>query len=327
MPNYLLGKRDGENFDAFPTQQLHIIAGSSGAGKTTLLFQLVAAMKRGQQFFGYPTANVPVAYVPYDRNYDETMATMQRVGISENEMFVMPRRIPGLEHDARRDDRFMEEMQVVRQATAGAKLLIIDGFYALVPFGKMNDYLIMATFLQRVRDYAADNDMTIIGVAHSPKQREGNRIIDPRQLIQGSVAGGGFSSSGMAVMREKPTGECQNRQVYILPRNAPEHLFNVGMTRDGVLAESAYVMGGGDDGGGRSKALTAFMDMLSFMGSNGEELHTTEIIQGAIRHGLSQGSVPRWLNELVANGYINKVGRGVYVLSGPEAQPVALAGE
>lgn len=311
MADWILGPSDGAQFPAMPTNQIHMAAGGSGAGKTTVLFQMIKAMKEGKDFFGYPTRDWPAVYVPYDRDTDETEYTMARVGITPEQLPILPMEIVYPPANLP-DNRFMLDMQKVRNAFPRAKLLIVDGFYTLVPYGLINDYLRVAAFMQMARRFCRDNDITIIGVAHSPKQRQGNMVMDPRQMIQGSVAGGGFSSCGVVIIREKEDSECANRYLYILPRNCPDKKLAIGMGADGLDAK--YWQVEQPKGRRRSEAHENFVELLK---SYGQEMFTmSQVAKDAGGLGISRGSINQWLGEMVAFGDVERVKHGLYRLAG-----------
>lgn len=226
---YILGNPNAEAVPPTPTMglhQVHLFAGSSGTGKTTVLFQLIDCMKRGEPFFGRPTQWHPTVYATIDRTELETELTAERVGLPRD--FVPHYRFKFVRADPEdKDDHRIERLILgCKNLHPDMKILIIDGITLFAVHGKINDYQEMAGWYQRIGDFARDHDICIIGVTHTPKQREGNKILDPRQMIIGSSSQGGCSGSLFVI---ESTGK-DRWKMHILPRDLPED--DIEITKD-----------------------------------------------------------------------------------------------
>lgn len=310
---YILGPQEEGKCPVMPCNQVHTIAGGSGTGKTTLVFQLIRAMQEGTDFFGLKTQRHPLAYITFDRDEEETVETIERIWPEACDTDALKVTgipiicLPIVKPDAQRrgqDHRMDAAFATILAKAPEARAWIMDGLYTLCPDGDLNNYLNVAEWFQRMRDFCKANDITLIGITHAPKQREGNRIIEPRQMLLGSVAGGGFSSSGIVIFQDKP--ESDNRTIYILPRNGANIRINAVFDHNGALRESAVEL--------ENIALYLWEAVLAPMPS--EQVFSLQDLMPAMEKvQAARPTVHRHLNQLVAQGKVRKIKYGLYQLA------------
>lgn len=219
-----------------PLGRVHLFAGASGSGKTTLLFQILKAALNHQQFLDINTRWLPTLYIAFDRLNDEQEETMQRVGLPTSAVPHYCIEVPMYDRNKETDTRLSDVLvYATTQLMPGVKVIIIDGIYMLAPHGEINNYVKMGIWLQKASILARSMDVTVLGVIHSAKQREGNRIIDPRYSGIGSVAGGGFSSTQIVVEQPQVEGAPERRVVNVYPRNSKVEKFDMKLDDNGLL--------------------------------------------------------------------------------------------
>ena len=203
--NYLI-----ENI--LPENELHILAGPSGAGKTRLLFQSLREWQQEGTFLGFKCAPFPeTLYLACDRSQDSVEETMKS--------------FPGLRlnwHSVRGVSTILE---TTLAKFPKVKLIIIDGIATLVPDGKINDYNIVSKFACQLGHLCTTQKLTMFGIGHSNKTKEGERYPDPRQRILGSVAWAAYVETvfNLEAIAPDSTATNKTRRLFIGPRNHAEH--------------------------------------------------------------------------------------------------------
>lgn len=199
----------------FPARELHIISGPRGAGKTTLLFQIIDDWQAGRQVFGYHSHPAPFCYVSCDRSHASIRRTRARVRSADS--------VPTLSLvEGHIEPEMHAIIEAARALVPHCRVLFIDALAMLCPGGKINDYAVVGHFLTDSVRLLQSEALTVVGILHSGKVREGELIHDPAQRILGSVAWGNFSETIVHI--EPVTPECPSdngRTIYLLPRNAP----------------------------------------------------------------------------------------------------------
>lgn len=216
-----------------PAREIHLLAGPPGAGKTTLIMQMLQDFQAGQEIFGFRTFPAPVLYISCDRTLDEQKRVMERTKTAWGSFKVAVLDEIVSHTDSPSIDKVME---FVAKNYSHCKLIVIDGFGALVPDGKMSDYSTVLKFLRRCQAICQHFDQTILGVIHFAKEKKGEGYLNPRDRILGSTAWGGFSNLVMTIEKEDPTNDKNdNRILWICPRNERERKLKLQMNALGKL--------------------------------------------------------------------------------------------
>jgi hypothetical protein len=178
----------------------------------------------------------------------------------------------------------------------------------------------MAEWLQRAGDMCEALDLTLIGVVHSAKQREGQRITDPRYSITGSVATGGFTSCQIIVETPDAVKAPDKRKVWIYPRNAKQRCFDMEMNSQGILVPDSQL---------ESDRLCYLEESVLAEAERPLALgEIARVMQGRV--GTSRSTTQRYLAQLVSEGRVDKFAHGMYALrraTAGEAQPEGLPWE
>ncbi len=280
--------------EILPAREVHLLGGPSGAGKTTLLFQLIAeGIRNGTPVFGKETQPVSMCYAACDRSHASIKRTLKRIGV-ENQ-------IPYFSiHKTKHIRTLLAVINEARKLVPGVRLLFIDALGVLVPEGKINDYKIVGDFLTDATTLCESMDITIIGLVHSPKSKEGERYLNPRQRVMGTVAWGGFCETVILI---EPTEEGDDRVVQVLPRNAEDTVFNYAFD-GGILKEVS------PDGLVYDLLDRELMPKIK----PDTPMSRLEIVELVSQLGIkcSMKSIERWLKAKVTDGILEKIARGQY---------------
>jgi energy-coupling factor transporter ATP-binding protein EcfA2 len=282
--------------DIMPTCEVHLIGGPSGSGKTTLSFQMMQILQVGGIWWGKQIAPQPSVYIACDRSANATQRTMARVGIPFDFIPVY-----GLADEPAIID-LPSFLNKVMKEHPGTKVIWVDGLASETPEGKINDYKLVASFLKRLALFAKKNNVTLIGLVHSTKCKEGERLLNPRQRILGSVAWASYSDTIIIIEpedQENPTDD--RRVVMVCTRNSQGIKQSYKFDANGRLVECESAQ----------EQVQQFM-LDSRMPESGTVFSTKDAIGWAKEANQSDATAERWLKARVGNGSLEKVGRGQY---------------
>jgi RecA-family ATPase len=279
-----------------PTREIHLVGGPSGAGKTTWLLQTILAWADGQDVFGHKSHPLPYFYVSCDRSRESMLRTFQRCGVD-------PAKLP---HISGLDERLFSPKSILERArklNPDVRVLFIEGFAMFAPSGRLAyDYVQVATFFTDLTRMCQREDLTLTGVVHSSKMREGERYLNPRQRIHGSVAWAAFTETIILVEpadEKNPTSDI--RSLLLLPRNSKAEYYQLAFDSQGMLQQRQ------DD----DQEATVMLVFLSNQ-KPGAELSTSVAVEFGESHGLSRFQVMRWLNRFEEDARIEKSGHNCW---------------
>lgn len=277
--------------DLLPAGEIHLLAGSSGSGKTTWLFQMLALWQAGLPVLGHHSSPVPYAYISIDRSRTSVTRTLQRLGLENQLTHIICR------EDLGSVTSLGAVLVSVREKYPEAKAFFIEGFQTLVG-DKGNSYTPVAQLLQAATTYCATNNLTILGVCHSPKMKIEEGFKHPRETVLGSVAWAAFSDTVITMDLNEENGIIT---LQAMPRNAPSEKHELMFSPpNGVLVPME----------GSSKTLLA--DLILRMPAN-EELTRQQILEWGITLGLSTRTVERVISDLQNDGELETtMTRGTY---------------
>lgn len=285
--------------DILPAREVHLIGGPSGSGKTTWVFQiLLPSIQIGAEVFGRQAHPTSICYVACDRSDASLRRTLKRLKMSNE--------IPAFSITHNKAIRTLNAVITeARRKIPGVKLLIIDALAVLVPEGRINDYKTVSDFLTDSSYLCEHHDITIIGLLHSPKTREGEEYSNPRQRIMGTVAWGGFADTVVMIEPCKENGS--ERMVTLCSRNNgdEEHFYR--FNDEGLLE----VINAPDD----QTADIFDLHILPILKPD-TEYRRTEFLELAGQLGIkcSLATVKRWLQGKVKAKVFEQPDRGLYRL-------------
>jgi DNA-binding HxlR family transcriptional regulator len=273
-----------------PAFELHLLGGPSGAGKTRWIFQSLIDWRTTRLVMGMECEPFPsIAYLAYDRS---------EASIGQTLSYFPELQVPCYSLRGRRTP-----ISKLPTEYPDIKVFIIDGIATLLPGGRINDYQVVADFLCAAGEVCAKCCITIIGILHASKTKEGEEYRNPRQRIAGSVAWAAFSETVFVVEPVHPDEpEDQKRRLFICPRNAKEMSFDMCMNDNGrLLIESAP-----DDLANSDE--TIILTVLRAKGT----LSRKELINSIENLGISRATLDRRLDSLDRKGLIDKPKYGHY---------------
>ncbi|SRR6266478_3025329 len=284
----------------FPTRRIHIIGGPSGSAKTTWLLQtLVLDWQHGREVMGCKSNPVPWSYIAADRTEDDLLETLERMHIPKD-AFHYHCLFGSKERDV------CKIIRHVANLSYKPKLIVIEGFAALMPAKtNINSYQDVRNFLEDITALVLELDITVIGVVHSPKTKEGEGYLNIRQKVLGSVAWAA-SCSTVVVAEEIYEQDTQGltssstRRFYFLPRNGANIHVDYQFNAEGRLVEIV------DD---LPEALAhAFLGLIK-PGNTFTVAKFDEAVQAP------RITCNRIRKRLLKDGFITKDGHGVYRVS------------
>lgn len=280
---------------------LNILAGASGVGKTCLLATLLRSLLRGEDIFGRRVNPPPaIGLICADRNANVARQWLVRAecppevklyALAEDEGFSLLRLRNKVQLVS-----VLEELVRKLELPPGS-LLVVDPITLFL--GNPNDYQGCAVACLEIRRMAKRLKITIIGTAHASKQKADAKSQYKRlqDRILGSAAQLGYGDTQMYLASPEETDE----KFYTFlwhPHTEPPEIFSLGRTKNGLFVDYASSTQNEQE----QKILTAI--------ATGEEGSSfAEIVIGS---EASKATVHRYLQELIQDGHVNKVGHGRY---------------
>lgn len=295
----------------WPKRQIHLIGGPSGAGKTTLTFQILEDLAAGRDVFGHKSSPESLLYIATDRDDEETARTMDRMHIKPSFPCIGMSDKPEWSKRAERENKpeYVIVLEEIQKAYPQCKTIIWDGFSFMVD-GDQNKNSDVSKFLRRIHAYIKRQNMTIIGIVNAAKQREDNKILNPRQRISGAAAWAHICNCIFIIEPATPEHpEDSTRNVWVCPRNQRDTKFQMIFTDEGLLAfvdeeEKAQEQGA---------HLTAARNFCASAtpGSVFTRRYLVETLD------IPEGSVGRILKSLAKDGTLLKGDHGQYRVPNP----------
>lgn len=280
----------------FPAEEVHFIIGPSGSGKTRFSFQFMRDWAAGKPFHGHACHPYPFAYVSCDRSLDSVKRTLDDLSIP-HDAFLMFSDV---------DDKLNNLESIVAKARTldpKVEVLFIDGFVSLLPGGKINDYNAVAGWLKDLNRLCKRLHITLIGISHTAKTKEGEDYLRPREKALGSVAFGGFADAFLVLLpvdTEERTSS--RRRLMILPRQGKTECHEYEFNEKGELLPAGPSLI--PDPGTRVRSFVLAMPVGS--------VFTYEELIGIGK--LSKSQLHRILGDLIRKGLVERCGKGEYAL-------------
>lgn len=281
----------------FPAQEVHLTGGASGSGKTTLEGQMIEDWRQGKPVFGYKSFPAPFCYIACDRSLKSIQATLRRIGVPYQDWPIISLidhpKIVGPDHI----------VTTARKHVSNVEVIWLDGIHSLCP--QINDYDAVQTFLTACTRACQRHNVTIKGLGHATKVREGESFLNPRHRFLGSVAWGGYSDTMVIIDQESPQDPTDTtRNVYLLPRNAENQMLKY------EFVEGRLTL--------RTDASEFVLDRWLTGLTSGTVITTANVLIQAEKAKVSGISAKRWLKRTVDAGKLLKTGHGFYTVCFPQ---------
>jgi len=282
--------------DILPAREVNLLAGPSGSGKTTLMIQAFPEFLRGGKFLGKKIlAPVQVFYLSCDRSEASFKRSLDAHELSHDSFpWGVDEKIPR----GSGGTRLFEIFHWVHEICPDVRLLVIDGFLTLLPEGNPNNNVAVAEFLRLARKLCQKFDLTLLGIVHTPKMREGEDYANPRQRISGGVSWAAFSDLVILVEPEDSRDpENPNRVISVLPRQSAEYQFTL-RNVEGKLVDI--------------EAETNLANLETSVENSPEGTIFTTSDLATLAGAASRATLFRWIAQATALGLLVKSGRGRY---------------
>ena len=284
-----------------PARSVNLLGGRSGSGKTTLLLQLLEDWSAGREVFGATSRPAPWCYVACAKPPDDIISTAEAIGVE----FSLPK-LPIISLTRSRlapGEEVTPEyaLKLARAEVLDLRLLILDGIGRLCSAGgkRVTEYNVVAEFMANLIAMARRENVAIIGVGPIAKSSTGG---SSRDLFLGSVAWAEYARTMITIESTDPKdSKCLGRIVTIHSPNSPTQDFNYEFDSRGRLQLMS------DDSLPRM-LLNAKLEALP----PGQDFSSETAIEWAKEVGASRALVFLWLKQLVSDGKVDKIARGVY---------------
>jgi hypothetical protein len=271
-----------------PAFECHLLGGPSGAGKTRWIFQILIEWQNYQTVMGFQAVPFPkTMYLAYDRSeasVGETLSSFPELSIPY--------------HSLRNKKTKLDQLH---SAYPDTQLFIIDGLATLLPGGRISDYEDVYTFLCWIGDICTSQHITIIGILHASKTKEGESYRNPRQRIAGSVAWAAYSETVFLIEPINPDEpeDCK-RRLFICPRNSKE------ISLDMVMSNTGHLLVEGDQNIEDDEII-----ILETLRSKGV-MQLGQLVQNLVKLDISPKTVERRLKSMLEKKLVDKPKYGYY---------------
>jgi hypothetical protein len=281
----------------FPAYEVHLTGGASGSGKTTLEGQMIEDWRQGKPVFGYKSFPAPFCYIACDRSLQSIYTTLHRIGVDPTKWPIIS--LINVNHVITPGTI----ATVARTLVPDVQVIWLDGIHSLCP--DINSYDEVQKFLTSLTRTCQKESVTIKGLGHATKVREGESFLNPRHRFLGSVAWGGYSDTMVIIDQEKPQDPTDTtRNVYLLPRNAENQMLKY------EFMDGRLVM--------KSDAGDFILDHWLIEMTAGDTISTANVLSQADKAKVSKRTAMRWLKCCQDSGKLLKTGHGIYTVSFPQ---------
>lgn len=299
-----------------PGASVNLLAGAPGVGKTALIAWLLVRFRDQLAIFGHqPSALPKIAILCADRSWEQSTSKwfvlagypeLCAYSLLDDEAFNVRR----LRQKQQRIDILQESINALH--LPWGSLLIVDPL-ALFLGGNILDYDNCGVACAEIRQICRRRGITIIGTAHSSKQKadKQQRYLRLQDRIAGSTALFGYTDTQMYLASPEEIGE-DFHLFHWTPHHAPAEDFKLRKDSNGLFVPYDDPRGVHD--------LTAFArQVLDFVDVAPELTKMKDLITRAqVELGMSRSALYRYVDQLAAEHLLIKVGRGAVCRPKPQ---------
>jgi hypothetical protein len=286
----------------FPQHALHLISGGSGTWKTSLLFTLIQRWQAGEDVFGYKSYPSPWFYVSYDRHVIEAWDCLEDIDFKPPEQLIQS----GMDNPQKFQPNSSGIIDIMEKQLPQGGLLCIDGFQFIQDYSDKNTpaHQSVWRFVARLMQAARKHNVTILGVAYSPKmKKDEGTFMNPRERVMGTMAWGATCGTiiGMDTM------DADSKLLSLLPRRTKESAYKVTRDDRGKLifadAEEARIEG--------ATGFIAFQMWINDM-SDDEIFTRQDALHWGAENSSTDRTVERYIKKAIEESLITPSKRGEY---------------
>lgn len=221
---------------------LNLLAGASGVGKTALIAELARRFRDGEPIFGHkPNIPTGIGYITADRPWSSSKQWFEAAGFPEIRQYSM---VDDLKLPTSRIRKKFERTKLLQDCVKRLELppggLVIVDPVALFLGGNLLDYDAVAVACIEIQRYLMDEAYSLLGMAHSAKQKadRGDRYLRAQDRISGSMALLGYTGTQMYLMAPEEAGPKETAfHFHWNPHHAPPETFRLVKDDHGLFSD------------------------------------------------------------------------------------------
>jgi hypothetical protein len=217
---YVIAPAAGQDDGWFPLGDISLIGGASGTGKTTWIFEMLHKQKQGWEVLGHRTQKYVFQVLAYDRGRNAFTRTMRRLNLQPSDIPTTPLPL------AFGTDAVQGIIDQIETMTPLPNVIFIEGLDMLLD--DANKKSVVSPFMRQLQETAAHFHIALICSVGAPKTKRGEDYAAKRDKLSGSEAWGRNCETVCVLeFSEEDDGTAPQRELTILPRNAPAEKFTL----------------------------------------------------------------------------------------------------
>lgn len=279
---------------------VNILAGASGVGKTCLLSTLLTRLRDGKEIFGRPSNAPPaIGFLSVDRGSATARHWLGLAGYPDIHFYNFVEDLQFPTAKLRNQFQLVSVLEgLVQQLDLPpGSILVVDPVTLFM--GNANNYQACAIACIEMRRMCLRRQLTMFGTAHASKQKADAKAQYKRlqDRILGSAAQIGYGDTAMYLAAPEETGEKFHTFLWH-PHTSPAAVFPLGRDQHGLFVD--WLEG------------TQAKQEGSILASITEDEEGTPFAEILIKSEVPKVTLWRYLQELLKEGRILKVGHGRY---------------
>lgn len=217
---YVIAPAAGQDDGWFPLGDISLIGGASGTGKTTWIFEMLHKQKQGFPVLSHSTHKYVFQVLAYDRGRNAFTRTMRRLNLIPSDIPTTPLPL------AFGTEAVQGIINQIEKMTPTPNVIFIEGLDMLLD--DANKKSVVSPFMRQLQETAAHFHIALICSVGAPKTKRGEDYAAKRDKLSGSEAWGRNCETVCVLeFSEEDDGTAPQRELTILPRNAPAEKFTL----------------------------------------------------------------------------------------------------
>lgn len=209
---YLVEAKNEPGFEGwFPCEEISLVGGSSGVGKTSLLIPMLEKVRTGQEVFGHAARSREYRVLSHDRSAKAMRRTARASSLSQEVVKRVIRLSP-----AQQRQPAAEVLLGLVNGNPGVQAWLIEGLDMWVK--NVNDLEAVSELMDSLQRVAARAKIAVIATLGSAKQKQGERYLQHRDSLFGSIAFGRKAETVMLLELHNPENPDSIRRCTVLTR-------------------------------------------------------------------------------------------------------------
>jgi hypothetical protein len=218
--DYVIAPQEGQEDGWFPLGDISLIGGASGTGKTTWIFEMLHKQKQGYEVLGHKTFKRQFQVLAYDRGKNAFKRTMLRLNLRPDEIPTTPLPL------AFGTEAVQGIVNEIEKMVPIPNIIFIEGLDMLID--DANKKSVVSPFMRNLQKIAEHFHIALVCSVGAPKTKRGEDYAAKRDKLSGSEAWGRNCETVCVLeFSEEDDGTAPQRELTILPRNAPAEKFTL----------------------------------------------------------------------------------------------------